>query len=244
MRMVYNPKPSELTQNLEAMQAFWRNAEIDALYELSTAESRRNHPMPKKLRRRADTVISRNLDRTTSRALAMNIWRADGYGPEDILTDILKRVTTTENCWRKMLAIIRAVPVTPDAPDPTREIFSPKDIPSWLLRLEKWSSAERGLTQDLKAAIAAREARPDEALDHYQWTAEDDLEAIDAVLARVTGWNVPHQTKEHLAIASARARKELKALIALVGRVRTFSIQMRTAELFADLAKRNGRKPN
>lgn len=226
------------------MQAYWREAEIDALYGLSLAECRRAKPMPAKVRQRADIVISRNLSRTTMRALAIREWRANGFGPQDVIADILARVLSTEDSWRRMLALVRKAPVVADAPNPRREIFFPAELPSWLLRLEEWARPEQEIIDDLKAAIAAREPRADEALDHVQWGAEDDRDAIAAVLARSAEWQIAGDTKLHLAKASGAARNQLTALIALVEQARPFSIQMQSAALFAEIAKSEGRKPN
>jgi hypothetical protein len=241
--VTYNPDPSTLAADLADMQAYWREAEIDALYGLSLAESRRAKPMPAKIRRRADIVISRNLDRTSSRTLAVREWRAHGFGPQDAVAEILLRVANTEASWRTMLAIVRAAPVIPDAP-PRHAIGSPGDLAGWLLRLEEWARPEKEIIDDLKATIAARTPRADEALDHVHWTAEDDLEAIAAVLARSEEWDIDDGTRKHLMKASEAARKELTALIALVEQARPFSILMQSAALFAEVAKSEGRKPN
>lgn len=236
----YSAEPSVFARQLEDMLVYWREAELDALYGLSLAEERRARPMSERIKRRADTVIARNLSRTTMRTITMKEWLAAGAEPRNTITELLKRIARTEECWRKMLHILQAVPVLRSEARP--RIASPAELPGWLLMLQQWSKPDTQIINDLNAAIAKREARADEALDHVAWTAEDDLEAIDAVLTTSRTWALDDGTAAHLAKASDAARAELTALIQLVEMARPFSTQIQSAKHFAEIAKSDGVK--
>jgi hypothetical protein len=240
----YNADATAFDETLLHMQSYWRDAELDALYGLSLAEERRARPLPAKLKQRADTIISRNLSRTTLRTVAMIKWLEAGVEPRYLITDVLARIARTEACWRKMLQLLRTVPVIPDPAFMPYRVSSPNDLPEWLIRLATWARPETEIIDDLKQSIATQEPRADEALDHVQWGAEDDIDAMDTVLRRAETWALPAEQYAHLAKASEAARTQLLALIALVEKARAFSMQMYSAQLFADIAKSEGDMPN
>ncbi|RUO97753.1 hypothetical protein [Hyphomicrobium sp.] len=118
--------------------------------------------MPAKICPRADIVISRNLDRTTQRAAEMRRWLVNHFGPRDLIIEILARIAKTEICFRKMLAILRATPVVPDANSSRHAITSPDQLPAWMQRLEEWSRSESEIIDDLKLSIETQDPRADE----------------------------------------------------------------------------------
>lgn len=241
--MGYNSDPTELLEALADMRTYWREAELSALYGLSTAETGHG-PMPVKVRRRADIVIARNLARAAERSTELTKWLEAGFGPADLIRELLARIARTETSWRRMLAVVRATAVVPQEYVPRHAIETPADLHFWLERLAEWAKPESEIIADLSFSIANQDARSDEALDHVQWSAEDDIEAINAVLLRSREWPLGAETRAFLATASDAARAQLTALIALVDAARPFSLQMRTARFLADLELGQGRKPH
>jgi hypothetical protein len=240
--MTTTADPAEILTWFTDMRQYWCEAELDALYGVSLAEQRRQ--ISPKMRRRADARIALNLSRTTTRATELQDYLELGYGPPDIIADILRRIANAEASWRKMLAIMRATPILPDADNFRRAIASPVELPGWLLKLDEWARPEAEVIADLKLSIAREEPRADEALDHLQWSAEDDLEAIALVLRLSTNWHLATGTREQLLKASSQASAQLNALIALTEQARPFSMEVWIAKELAELAKARGHKPN
>lgn len=238
---MYNAAPEDRLTWFKDMRAFWCEAELEALFGLSLLQSRMR-PLTAKIRRRTEERIVLNLSRTASRAAQLNIYLDIGYGPADIIADILSRIANTEATLRKMLAITRATAVVRDEPNPRRVITSPLDLPDWLMRLQEWSRPEHEVIANLKHAIANRAPRRDEALDHLQWTAQDDIEAIGLVLRLAGDWDLTADTRAHLARVSAEARTQLEALMTLAEQARPYSAEMRIAQEMADAAKASGQK--
>ncbi|WP_414463292.1 hypothetical protein [Hyphomicrobium sp. DY-1] len=241
--MTFDHSPDDLAHALDDMRTYWVGAEIDAAYALSLAQSKTS-PMTAKIRKRVDIVIARNLERAADRTQELHKWLAAGFAEPQHVRELLSRVANTERAWREMRALLHTTPVVPDHPNPPKAITSANDLPGWLMQLEEWASPEREIIDDLTSAIAENDARSDEALDHVEWSAEDDIEAIDAVLHRAGTWTIDTATHTLLRQASQKARAQLIALKALVHKARPFSTQMKIAQYLADTAAASGEKPN
>lgn len=241
--MTFNADPNDLLSAFLDMRTFWVSAEIEAQYGLSRLLARMG-PMSAKERRRADIVVSRDLARAADRRAELAKWLEVGYGPTDMIRDILPRIDRADATWRKMLTVLRAIPVTIHPPAPFIAINHPNDLPGWLQQLDQWARPESEIIADLKDAIEHGDARSDEALDHVQWSAEDDLEAVETVLHRAAAWNIPDSTRAYLQAKSGEAIAQLKKLIDLVEKARPFSQSMQMTASLALLAKEQGQKPH
>lgn len=235
--------PHDLLSELLDMRGYWVSAEIDIAYGLSLARSQ-SFPVPEKTKKRAGIVMSRNLARAADRTQELTKWLAEGFGPPGLIRELLARIANTERSYREMLAIIRATPVAANVPAPHKAITSVLDLPGWLALLQEWARPETEIIDDLNRTVAAGTGRPDEALDGVQWSAEDDIEAIDVVLRRAEGWKLDPSTLARLRRSSEEARAQLLDLIAVVQKARPFTIDMRIAHALAEAATASGRKPN
>jgi len=235
--------PLDLKNAFDSMHTFWMTAELDARYMLSILETN-SRPMPAKLKHRAHTTISRELARAAERRTELTKWLATGFGPAGTIREILPRLENTDTVWRRILATVRAIPLAAELPPPAKAIDHPHDIPFWLQQLDAWAQPETEIILDLKDSIDHGDARSDEALDHVQWSAEDDIEAIDAVVRRCADWPVYEGTKVHLQQKSEEARSQLQSLITLVEKARPFSQSQQIGAALARLAQEQGHKPH
>ncbi|CEJ88070.1 hypothetical protein HYPGJ_31572 [Hyphomicrobium sp. GJ21] len=228
---------------LMGMLDWWREAELEVLYSLSLAEGPAE-PVPQKIHRRNHTTIIRNLTRTSSRLELLSAWVETKHGRSDLLLDLISRITKVQGHWRKLLTLSEAMTVVPDEPPSGRVPAHAGEVGLWIAKLSQWARPEADIIADLTQAITRRQPRSEEALDHIQWTVEDDIERIELVLKRAADWDLSIDDRTRLLTSSNAARQELTKLSALADQARSFSIELEAAAKLASYAKFKGQKLN